>query len=264
MSKTVNSDEVMYHIGLSKNMIEGAEYVFLPGDPGRVESLAKGFDKNAKQLNFHREYNSYLCDFYGQKVLVCSTGMGGPSVGIGVEELATIGLKYLVRVGTTGAIQENIALGDIIVTAGAVRLDGTSTHYAPIEFPAIPSLKLTNSLMEASENVSKVAYHSGITVTSDTFWPGQERNDNYSQYVPRKFRGSLEEWRALGATNFEMEAASLFIMATAFRLESAAICGVIAKRTDSEVVRPESFDMSNMQNVLRDFLRVDMKKRGLI
>jgi len=211
MTKRVDPNEVLYHIGLSTNMIQNAEYVLLPGDPYRVEGLAKSLDTNAIHLANNREYTSFLCNFHGQKVLVCSTGMGGPSVGIGVEELAMIGLKYFIRVGTSGGIQHHTNLADVVISKAAVRLEGTSTHYAPMEYPAVSSFELTSAFVEGAEK-SNVPHHVGLTASSDTFWPGQERLDNYSGYLLRKFRGSMEEWKALNVLNFEMEAATLFDM----------------------------------------------------
>jgi uridine phosphorylase len=266
MPKQVANDEIQYHIGLSKNMVEGAEYVLLPGDPHRVESLAKAFDATAKHLASSREHTSYLADFHGQKVLVCSSGLGAPSTGIAVEELATIGLKYFLRVGTCGGIQAYTELGDIIISSAAVRLEGTSSHYAPIEYPAVASLEFTNDLVKAAEQI-QLPYHVGITASSDTFWPGQERHDNYSGYLLRRFRGSMEEWRALNVLNFEMEAAALFVMCSAFRLHAACLCGVIAKRDESEKVSVETkagAAKNNWQKAAVEAIKVSMKRRGLI
>ena len=215
MQNYAAQDEILYHVGLSREMLKGAEYALLPGDPGRVEALAKALGP-AQYLNTHREYTSWLAVVEGQNVLVCSTGMGGPSVAIGLEELARLGIKNFIRVGTTGCIQENINLGDVIINNAAVRLEGTSAHYAPVNFP----------------------HHVGISVSSDTFWPGQERYDSFTGYVCNALRGTLKEWQALGALNYEMETAALFVVAQAFGLNAASICGVIAKRTQSESIAP--------------------------
>ena len=149
MQNYAAQDEILYHVGLSREMLKGAEYALLPGDPGRVEALAKALGP-AQYLNTHREYTSWLAVVEGQNVLVCSTGMGGPSVAIGLEELARLGIKNFIRVGTTGCIQENINLGDVIINNAAVRLEDTSAHYAPLNFPAVASLKLTNALNDAA------------------------------------------------------------------------------------------------------------------
>lgn len=235
MGKIAKLDEIQYHCGLSTSMVEHAEYVLLPGDPYRVESLAKVFDPNAKHLASSREHISYLANFHGQKVLVCSTGLGAPSTGIAVEELANIGLKYFLRVGTCGAIQPNIKLGDVVISTGAVRLEGTSKNYAPVEYPAVASLEFTNSLVKAARD-NNIPHHVGITASTDTFWPAQERYDNHSGYILRCFHNSMAEWRALNVQNFEMEAAALFVICSTFKLHAACLCGVIAVRAESEAV----------------------------
>jgi uridine phosphorylase len=266
MPKKAKPNEILYHIALSPNMIEGAEYVLLPGDPYRVESLAKAFDPNAKHLASNREYTSYLAKFHGQKVLVCSTGIGCPSTGIAVEELATIGLKYLLRVGTCGGIQSYTNLGDIVISSAAVRLEGTSSHYAPIEYPAAASIYFTSDFIKAAEK-TKLPYHVGVTASSDTFWPGQERHDNYSGYLLRRFHGSMAEWRALGVLNFEMEASTLFTMASVFGLHAACICGVVAKRDKSEkpsLATKKGAAKKNWEIIAVNGIYESMLRRGLI
>lgn len=266
MPKKVQDNEILYHIGLSKEMIEGAEYVLVPGDPGRVESLAKIFDPKPKFLQTNREYTSYLANFHGQKVLVCSSGMGTPSTAIGIEELATIGLKYFLRIGTCGGIQSYTNLGDVIISSGAVRLDGTSKDYAPVEYPAIPSFSFTSDVIAAAEKI-KVPYHVGITATTDTFWPGQERHDNYSGYLLRRFHGSMAEWRALNVLNFEMEAAAMFVICSAFGLHAACLCSVVAKRVESEAVSLQTKGTTakdNWEKTAREAIHISMQRRGLI
>lgn len=265
MTKQVAHDEVLYHIALSKDMIEGAEYALLPGDPFRVPSLAQSFDPAAKKLAFNREHQSYLANFHGQKVLVISTGMGAPSTGIAVEELATLGIKYFLRVGTCGAIQANINLSDIIISTACVRLEGTSSHYAPIEYPAVSSFEFTQDLVTAAKKID-VPYHVGITASSDTFWPGQERHDNFSGYILRKWVGSMAEWRALHVLNFEMEAAALFTMCNAFGLNAGCICGVVARRVESETPNTDAKKgaADNWQKLAVAGVYESMKRRGLI
>lgn len=245
-------DKRQYHTGLERSQIGNAEFAILPGDPGRVPELAKALDKNARAIHMHREYNSWMVIVDSVPVLVCSTGIGGPSTAIAVEELAQLGVKNFIRVGTTGSIQKHIEFGDIVISLAAVRLDGASTHYAPIEYPAVASLWLTNALVNAAEKL-KIPFHVGITASSDTFWPGQERYDNYSGYVLRRFQGSVEEWRKLNVTNFEMEAATLFTMCSAFGLSAACLCGVIAKRTESEEVNLEAYAVafSRLAKIIR-------------
>ena len=226
--------EVMYHTGLTKEQIGGAKYALLPGDPGRVEALAKAMGP-AKYVGNHRDFTSWLTSVNGQPVLVMSTGMGGPCITFAVEELARLGVTNFIRVGTCGSLQEDLNIGDVVINKAAVREDGASKAYAPIEYPAVADLDITLALRQAAQEL-KVPFKVGITVSTDSFWPGQERYDGFRNYVPRSLQGSLQEWQALNCTNFEMEAATLFVVSNAFGLRSGCICGVMAKRTNSEAL----------------------------
>ena len=124
-------------------------------------------------------------------------GIGGPSTSIAVEELAELGVRTFLRVGMTGGIEPHLQPGDVIVTTGAVRLDGASLHFATMEFPAVADFACTTALVEAATSLGIEPYV-GITVSSDTFYPGQERYDTYSGRVTRRFQGSLEEWESMG------------------------------------------------------------------
>lgn len=255
------ANEVMMHTGLSREMTEGAECALLPGDPGRVRIIAEAIG-GAKPLTVSREYTSYLCYVEKVPVLVCSTGMGGPSVAIGIEELARIGVSTLIRIGTTGALQEENNIGDIIINDSAVRLEGTSGHFAPVEFPAVADYRVTVALAVAAERLG-IPYACGTSVSSDTFWPGQERYDSFTGYVPRRFQGSLKEWQALGCTNMEMEAAALFTVARVFGLRAGCACAAIAKRTESEQVAEKEIRAKAVDNciaVVKEALKGLVKK----
>ena len=139
MPNYAKDGEVMYHTGLTKEMIKGAKYALVPGDPGRVEGLAKALDPNAAFVASHRDFTTWTAEVNGQPILVMSTGMGGPCVTFAVEELARLGVKTFIRVGTTGSMQEDLNLGDIVINKAAVRMDGASKAYAPIEYPAAPT-----------------------------------------------------------------------------------------------------------------------------
>lgn len=236
MANFSKPEEILYHTQLSGNMLLGADTAILPGDPGRVPSLAQALGP-AVELGSHREYTSWLAQVQDKPVLVCSTGMGGPSVAICLEELARLGIRRVIRVGTAGSIQEELKLGDIAIFKGAVRLEGTSTHYVPLEFPAVADFDLTQLLAYAART-EKIPFQVGICVSSDTFWPGQERYDSFTGYVPRRFRGSLEEWQALGALCYEMETAALFVTSQTLGLSAASLCGIVAQRTENEHIAP--------------------------
>ena len=184
-------------------------------------------------LASNREFTSWLGRVNGEPVVACSTGIGGPSVSIAVEELAQLGVRTFLRLGTTGAIQPGINPGEIIVTTGAVRLDGASLHFAPMEFPAVADYDCVAALVDAARS-SGANTHVGITASSDTFYPGQERYDTTSGRVVERFRGSLQEWQAMGVLNYEMEAATLFTMCASSGWRAGCIAGVLVNRTQQE------------------------------
>ncbi|MCP4179390.1 MAG: uridine phosphorylase [bacterium] len=260
-----SSENLSHFTGLNKTMLEGAQYAILPGDPTRAKNLSYELDSKAKFVQSRRQHSSYLINFHGQKVLIISTGMGCPAIAVTAEELALFGIKYFIRLGTSGTIQEHINLGDIVISKAAVKLDGTSEQYAPLTYPAVASFSLTQSFADGAK-IKNIPYHIGITVSSDTFWPGQERYDNYSGNILRSFKGSIDEWRSLNISNFEMEASALLTVCSVFNLKAACFCGIIAKRTDSEEVNPEGKKIAqkNWIVTLKSGLFVDMKKRNLI
>ena len=223
----------MYHIDLNEDMIEGAETVLMPGDPFRVEHIAKEiasiYGGEALKLAWHREYCTYIAKVNGKNVLVTSTGIGGPSTAIAVEELAKIGVRTFVRVGTTGAIQDHMKVGELVISTGAVRLDGASKDYAPLEYPAVADHDTVSALIEGAKRAG-IDYHVGITASSDTFYPGEERSDTYSGYILRRLQGSTDEWSRLNVLNYEMEAATLFTMASCLGLRGGCVTAVINVR----------------------------------
>ncbi len=223
----------VFHLGLTKAMLNGASLAIVPGDPERVKRIAELMD-NATFLASHREYTSYLADIDGKAVVICSTGIGGPSTSIAVEELAQLGVTTFLRVGTTGAIQPQVNVGDVIVTQAAVRLDGASLHFAPMEFPAVADFACSTALVSACRDTG-VEPHIGITASSDTFYPGQERYDTVSGRVTRRFKGSLQEWQELGVLNYEMESATLFTMCASQGWRAGCVAGVIVNRTEQEI-----------------------------
>jgi uridine phosphorylase len=223
----------VFHLGLTKEMLNGATVAIVPGDPDRVKRIAELME-NATFLASHREYTSYLAYIDGKAVVVCSTGIGGPSTSIAVEELAQLGVHTFLRIGTTGAIQEHVNPGDVIVTQASVRLDGASLHFAPMEFPAVANFEATTAMVEACRDLG-VEPHIGITASSDTFYPGQERYDTVSGRVTRRFKGSMQEWQDLGVLNYEMESSTLFTMCASQGWRAACVAGVIVNRTQQEI-----------------------------
>ncbi len=200
--------EKQFHI----RCVEGdvGRYVILPGDPGRCESIAKLFD-NPVHVAQNREYNIYTGTLLGEKVSVCSTGIGGPSASIAMEELHNIGADTFIRVGTCGGIDLNVCSGDIVVATGAIRFEHTSMEYAPIEYPAVADLDVTIALRQAAVAMGKHT-HVGVVQCKDAF---------YGQHSPAKMPVSYEllqkweAWKRLGVKASEMESAALFVVADA-------------------------------------------------
>jgi uridine phosphorylase len=227
----------VFHLGLTREQLQGATLAIVPGDPARVRRIAEMFDDPIEMAST-REFTSMLAFTDGTPVVVCSTGIGGPSTSIAVEELAQLGVDTFLRVGTTGAIQPDIDPGDVIVTTGAVRLDGASGHFAPLEFPAVADFDCTSALVAAATDMTAATparLHVGITASSDTFYPGQERYDTVSGRVVQRFRGSLDEWQSLGVLNYEMEAATLFTMCATQGWRAGCVAGVLVNRTREEI-----------------------------
>ena len=185
-------------------------YCFLPGDPGRCEAIAAHFD-DPVHVGMNREYNIYTGYLSGEKVSVCSTGIGGPSAAIAMEELAAIGADTFIRVGTCGGINLNVQPGDVVVATGAIRFEHTSLEYAPLEFPAVADFDITAALKAASEDLG-FRTHVGVVQCKDSF---------YGQHAPEKSPVSYEllqkweAWKRLGVKASEMESAALFVVAAA-------------------------------------------------
>lgn len=232
----------VYHLDLEKKDIKGAKVALLPGDPGRVEGIASAvaseYAATFKKLASKREFTTFLSSFKGNNLLVTSTGIGGPSASIAIDELAQLGITTFIRVGTTGAIQNFIKNGDCVITTGSVRFDGASTHYAPIEYPAVADHYLTAALVKGAE-AAGVKYHLGVTASSDTFYPGEERTDSFRKYEMRRFRGVTEELRALHVLNYEMESSTVLTLTASMGLKGACITGVVNRGSVGRIT-PES------------------------
>jgi len=199
---------MQFHIRCKEGDV--GRYCFLPGDPGRCEAIAKHFD-DPVHVGMNREYNIYTGTLLGQKVSVCSTGIGGPSAAIAMEELAAIGTDTFIRVGTCGGIDLDVLPGDVVVATGAVRFEHTSLEYAPIEFPSVANFDITMALKQASEELG-YRTHTGVVQCKDSFY-GQhapERSPVYYELLQK-----WESWKRLGVKASEMESATLFVVAAA-------------------------------------------------
>ncbi|HLC17954.1 MAG TPA: uridine phosphorylase [Thermodesulfobacteriota bacterium] len=242
----------VYHLDLNKKIIRGAEVAFLPGDPARSEAIARRVSEVHAtpylKLASKREFTTFLSETARRRVLVTSTGIGGPSTSIAIEELARLGVRTFIRVGTTGSIQDHLKVGDCVITTGAVRLDGASTHYAPIEYPAVADYGVTNALVRGAEKAG-VRHHVGITASSDTFYQGEEREDSFRKYIIRGLRGSAREWRELGVLNYEMESSTLLTITSSMGLRGGCITGVINRAGRGGITA--SMVKKGVENVIR-------------
>ncbi|CAB4537208.1 MAG: uridine phosphorylase [Actinobacteria bacterium] len=205
-----------YHVQLAPGDV--GRYVLLPGDPGRCEPIAALFD-DAKLVASNREYVTYTGYLDGEKVSVTSTGIGCPSAAIAVEELAIVGADTFIRVGTSGAIQKDIVSGELAIISGAIRDEGTSIHYMPIEFPAVADLDLTQALQRAAKKTG-VKFRTGITQSKDSFY-GQHEPERMG--VARNLQDRWKAWEIGGAICSEMEASAIFVISSMLRKRAGGI-----------------------------------------
>ena len=212
--------EKQFHIRCAPGDV--GRYCILPGDPGRCAAIAALFD-DARLISQNREFTVYTGSLLGEKVTVCSTGIGGPSAAIAMEELTAIGADTFVRVGTCGGIDLDVRSGDIVVATGAVRQEGTSREYAPIEFPAVADLAVTNALVDAARSLGKTV-HAGVVQAKDSFY-GQHSPGRMP--VSFELQNKWEAWKRLGVKASEMESAALFVVAAALRVRCGACFHVI-------------------------------------
>ncbi len=219
----------VYHLLLSRGDLP--DYVLLPGDPGRID-LIKEFWDSPVDLAFNREYRSARGFYRGVPIGAVSTGIGGPSAAIAVEELAELGVRHLIRVGTCGALSREIGLGALVIATGAVRFDGTSHDYAPPEYPAVADPETVLALREAARR-NGYEYHVGIVATTSSFHLGQSR-PGFQGYTWSKSVSRISDLRRMGVKCFEMEAATIMTIASIYGLRAGCVCAAIANRETGE------------------------------
>ena len=255
----MQATEKQFHI----QCVEGdvGRYVFLPGDPGRCESIAAHFD-NPVYIGMNREYNVWTGTLLGQKVSVCSTGIGGPSAAIAMEELAAIGADTFIRIGTCGGIHLDVCPGDVVVATGAIRFEHTSLEYAPIEFPAVPDFDVTAALKAAGEALG-FRVHTGVVQCKDSF---------YGQHSPEKSPVSYEllqkweSWKRLGVKASEMESAALFVVASALNVRCGSCFHAVwnQEREKAGMFMPMTEDTSGAIRVgieaMKRIIQADLRK----
>lgn len=221
--------DAMYHIGLKKD--EVGSIALLPGDPGRVPRIAKHFDK-PRQVASNRGYVTHGGYVDGEYVIAMSGGIGGPANAIAVDELARLGVKTMIRIGTCGAIHGNIGVGSLIIADSAVRLDGTSKQYVMPEFPAAASPEVTVALTDAALRLKKNA-RVGITASTDSFYVGQGR-PGHNGYAPSHSKNIVQDLMDANVLCFEMECSTLFTLGRIYGVRTGSICSVVANRVTGE------------------------------
>lgn len=250
-----------YHIQVARGEI--GRYVILPGDPKRCASIAKYFD-DPVLIAQNREFTTYTGKLDGVKVSATSTGIGGPSTAIAVEELYRCGADTFIRIGTCGGIQTEVKSGDIVVATGAIRMEGTSKEYVPIEYPAVSDFKVTNALVAAAER-KECTVHTGVVQSKDAF---------YGQHEPEMLPGGYElinkwgAWKKMGCLASEMEAAALFIVAGHLRARAGACFLVMANQEreklglENPVVRDTDRAIQVAVEAVRELIKKDKENAG--
>ena len=201
-----------YHVGVELGEI--SDIVLMPGDPFRVQLIADQLD-NPVEVAHRREYRTVNGHYKERLITGCSSGMGCPSTAIGVEELARAGAKVFIRVGSTGALQPHIGVGDLIVSEGSLRNDGTTAAYVPPGYPAVPDFELTTALIDVGRSIGAergFSVHSGINATDDAYYA--ETPD------------WITKLSSLGITNVDMESSAMFVVARQRGLRAAMVCAV--------------------------------------
>lgn len=246
--------EKQYHIQCAEGDV--GRYAILPGDPGRCEKIAAYLD-NPQKIAHNREYVTYTGYLEGEKVSVVSTGIGGPSAAIAMEELRVLGTDTIIRVGTSGGMSLNVHVGDLVIATGAIRMEGTTKEYMPIEFPAVADYGVTEALVQAAKTVG-LPYHVGVVECKDSF---------YGQHAPERMPVGYEltnKWNAWlqgGALTSEMESAALFVVGSVLKMRvgSVLLVGVnpeLKKRGINEghcndTNRPISVAIEAMRRLIR-------------
>lgn len=219
---------LQYHINLRKGDV--GEYVILPGDPKRCQKIASFFDSPCLVAD-NREFTTFTGFLNGTKVSVTSTGIGGPSASIALEELVNCGAKYFIRIGTCGGMDLEVKGGDIVIATGAIRAEGTSKEYAPIEFPAIPDLAVTNALVQAAESLN-YKYHVGVVQCKDSFY-GQ--HDPETKPVSYELEQKWTAWMKMGCLASEMESAALFIVGSYLKVKVGSVFLVMGNQERNKI-----------------------------
>ncbi len=249
----------LYHIQVAPG--EVGRYVIMPGDPKRCAKIAEYFE-NPVLVADNREYVTYTGTLDGVKVSVTSTGIGGPSAAIAMEELYRCGADTFVRIGTCGGMQPEVKSGDVVVATGAIRMEGTSREFAPMEFPAVADLTVTNALVDAAKQKG-YPFHAGVVQCKDSFY-GQHEPE--TKPVSYELINKWEAWKRLGCLASEMESAALFVVASYLHVRAGSCFLVVANQEreklglENPVVHDTDMAIQVAVEAIRKLIREDREK----
>ena len=240
-----------YHVGVGQGDV--GRYVILPGDPKRCAKIAAYFDE-PRLVADSREFVTYTGYLDGVKVSVTSTGIGGPSASIAMEELNAVGADTFIRVGTCGGMDLNVKSGDLVIATGSVRMEGTSKEYAPIEFPAVANLGVINALVEGAQ-IIEAPYHTGIVQCKDSFY-GQHRPETLPNGA--ELLRKWDAWVQLGCLASEMESSALFVVASYLRVRCGTVLLAVAnqERAKAGLPNPQVHDTDKAIRAAIEALRI--------
>jgi uridine phosphorylase len=245
-------EQKKYHIGLGRGDV--GDYVLVPGDPFRTPLIARHLE-GAEEVAFSREYRTFTGKVDGVAVSAMSSGMGGPSVAIGIEELHELGVHTLLRVGTCGALQRDVKMGDLVIAIGSVRSEGTPDGYVPKEYPAIASLDVVNALVEAAE-AAKAPYHVGLMRSVDALY-----SDLVPDQMPRPdMRAELEMWTKAGIIGNDMETSTLYVVSRIRGMRAGTVCLCVDEVGAGEIHHLDPSYMDRMLSVAVDAIRLLIKR----
>lgn len=244
-----------YHTGVGPGDI--GKYVILPGDPKRCSKIAAHFE-DAKLVADSREYVTYTGTIDGVKASVTSTGIGGPSAAIAIDELSKCGADTFIRVGTCGGMQEDVCGGDIVIANGAIRMEGTSREFAPIEYPAVPDVNVMNALIAAADEAG-TKYHVGVVQCKDSFF-GQHEPEIMP--VSYELTDKWQAWLRMGCLASEMESAALFIAGSFLRVRVGSCFLVVAnqEREKKGLINRQAHDTELAISTAVDAIRILIKE----
>jgi len=247
----------LYHIQVSPG--EVGKYLIMPGDPKRCQLIAKYLD-NPVLIADSREYVTYTGTLEGVKVSVTSSGIGGPSTAIALEELVMCGADTFIRIGTSGGMDLEVKSGDVVIATGAIRMEGTTKEYAPIEFPAVADFDVTGALIQGAKTVG-ANYHVGVVQCKDSFY-GQHSPE--TKPVSYELENKWEAWCRLGAKASEMESAALFVVSSYLKVRAGSVFLVVANQErakrgmENPVVHDTDVAIKVAVEGVRELIKADM------